>query len=167
LYAGYGLLSGVFPERHHPPQRLPRMTSSGSLLTLGLLAAMATVIGACSVSGWGPLTIVESTGDDARAEGVLGIDAECVYLESGDGRSLLAWPADRTTWNALEASVSFAADAGTITLRDGDEVVLGGSSFEADRDGQIGWIIAPQPACEAIGNRWQVSGVSVENEAGP
>ncbi len=121
---------------------------------------MIAMSDACSISGWGPLTVVESTGDDARAEGVLRIRADCAYLESDDGPSLLVWPADRTTWNAVDNSLSFTSESGTMTLSDGKQVVLAGSWFGADRDGEIDWIAAPHAECPAVINRWQVSDVS-------
>lgn len=106
----------------------------------------------------GPLAIVPPAGgsDSARAEGVLDLGGPCATLRSPGEVALLLWPADRVTWNADSATVSFANAGGQVaTIPGGARVAVGGSGEPLDetgltRDGwieQTEWVHPPRPNC--------------------
>lgn len=117
---------------------------------------------------WGPLAVVEGSGDMARNEGSLGITDECVVLERGGERALLVWPADQVRWNAGDGTITFTTiHDGAVTLRSGDYLVLGGGGSSTDEDGldgtawadSIAWVNRPADSC--LGDsRWFVTDVS-------
>ena len=121
--------------------------------TLIAAALTAIVTTGCAGSEWGPLAVVEATGDMARTEGTLRIVDGCLLLESDGEHLLLVWPADRTRWNAIDRAISFTTLAGEdVTIESGQAVVLtgGGSSVEEDGPGwaaDIDWVQAPHDAC--------------------
>lgn len=78
---------------------------------------------------WGPLAVIppQDGADTARTEGRLRITNTCVFLESPGGVMLLFWPSDRTAWAPEPPTITFANfDGSIVTVRDGDDVVLGG-----------------------------------------
>lgn len=117
---------------------------------------------------WGPVAAFRSPQQmEARNEGALRITDRCTFLERGDGREFLAWPAERTRWNPGEASITFRTRSGReVTIRDGDEIVLGGGGSSRAEDGDTGlewaarhfWVSPPDPAC-LLDVRWEVSEV--------
>lgn len=117
---------------------------------------------------WGPVAAFRSPQQmEARNEGVLRITDHCTFLERGGERQFLAWPAERTRWNPDTASISFHTRSGeVVTVRDGDEIVLGGGGSSRAEDGQAGaawaarlaWVAPPDPAC-LVDVRWEVSEV--------
>lgn len=116
---------------------------------------------------WGPMAVVDATGDMARTEGTLQISADCVFLERGEERSLLVWPADRARWND-DGTISFATiHGGEITLTSGDYVVMGGGGSSTEEDGMIPqervdtvpWVHRPSEAC-LVDGWWFISDVS-------
>jgi hypothetical protein len=136
---------------------------SSILVALSLVTAAAC--GAPRAPGWGPLAVVSATGDQARTEGMLRITDECVFVERQGERELLVWPADRTTWNPGDRTISFQQLGGQqVTLESGQAVVLGGGGSHLAEDGldgerwasSVDWIQAPAAACITDG-RWFVS----------
>lgn len=117
---------------------------------------------------WGPVAAFQSPLQmEARNEGVLRITDLCTFLERGEERAFLAWPADRTRWNPGEASITFRTRSGhDVTLRDGDEIVLGGGGSSRAEGGDTGfewaarhvWVSPPDPSC-LLDVRWEVSEV--------
>jgi len=118
-----------------------------------------------SDSGWGPIAIVppQSGADSARNEGTLRITETCVVLVTRGGPVLLIWPADRTTWNAEERSITFANyDGTTVTAGDGADVVVGGSG-DSEGDGgmtseawlaRTPWVARPAVSCPLEARWW-------------
>lgn len=119
---------------------------------------------------WGPVAAFQSPLQmDARNEGVLRITDQCTFLERGGERSLLAWPAERTRWNAGAASISFRTRSGNeVTVRDGDEIVLGGGGSSRAEGGGTGaewasrltWVSPPDASC-LVDFRWEISEVEL------
>jgi hypothetical protein len=66
---------------------------------------------------WGPLAVVPPSDGSrtARTEGTVLISSDCVVLDGGDTRSLLVWPADRTSWDASANGLRFDNVDGTRT----------------------------------------------------
>lgn len=117
---------------------------------------------------WGPMAVVDATGDTARTEGTLLIMDRCVFLELGGERHLLVWPANRAGWNSGDGSVAFTTLSGHhLSLQTGDALVLGGGGSSEAEDGldfeawtaSIDWVQAPDPSC-ASDTRWFVSDVT-------
>jgi hypothetical protein len=80
---------------------------------------------------------------------------DCVFIERGGERMLLVWLSDRTKWNAATGEISFQRPDGAIaSVRDGQEVVLGGGATSLALD----WVASPALAC-ASETRWLVSDV--------
>lgn len=115
---------------------------------------------------WGPLAVVPSTGgDQALSTGVLRITDRCVVLETAGGDSeLLVWPADRTRWEAADASIFFSDLAGReVKVADGVEVVFSGGGDATAESGVSGdawvastdWVAAPDTSCPKE-TRWYV-----------
>jgi hypothetical protein len=66
---------------------------------------------------------------DALGGGRLRITEDCVFLQREGDDVLVVWPADRTIWKPGSRTITFEdADAGTVTLADGDQVVTGGGN---------------------------------------
>jgi len=137
-----------------------------------VLLAVAMAVAACSpatptpipdasamaADRWGPLAVIppQDGSDSARTEGRLRVSDDCVLLESPSGLTLLVWHADRTRWTP-EGSIGFANTDGVIaTVRDGSEVVLGGSGDGESEGGRtaeawmlgIDWVAPPGASCE-------------------
>lgn len=117
---------------------------------------------------WGPLAVIEGTGDEARNEGTLVVTGECVFLERDGERTLLVWPAAQVRWNADDDSISFSTlRQGVLALRSGDYVVLGGGGSSADEGylsgaawaDSIDWVHRPADAC-LLDARWFVTDVA-------
>ena len=119
---------------------------------------------------WGPLAAFRSPlAMEARTEGTLVITDRCTFLERDGERMFLAWPADQTAWGAATSSIDFRTRFGvTITLWNGDRVVLGGggsSRGEGGLDGaqwasRLTWVAPPAAEC-LIDVRWEVSDVQL------
>lgn len=97
----------------------------------------------------------------ALGGGVLRVTDECVTLEGRD--ALLVWPADRTDWDPAARTITFEDSRGeTLTLDDGDAVLLSGSAtsaVEGDAHTEPDWINPPAESCPA-GSRVTIGDVS-------
>lgn len=122
---------------------------------------------------WGPLAVrpAEDGADTARHEGTLRITDTCVYLEAAGGElTFLTWLADRTTWNGVSRTITFANFDGTVvTIGDGDHVVLGGGEAESDISAETWinereWVAPPASSC-SLDLRWAVGAVEGETTA--
>jgi hypothetical protein len=124
------------------------------------LAESATPATPSNGSGgkWGPLAVVppQEGADTARAEGTLRITDACAFLDAPGGRSLLVWPADRTTWDAQASTITFTNfDGSTMSAGNGTAVVLGGSGDTSEEGGTTSqewlartpWVAAPAASC--------------------
>jgi hypothetical protein len=119
---------------------------------------------------WGPLAVFRSPlAMEARNEGTIVITDRCTFLERGGQREFLAWPVDQTTWDPATASIDFRTRFGvTITVWNGDSVVLGGGGSSRGEDGlggvewasRLTWVAPPAPEC-LIDLRWEVSDVQL------
>jgi hypothetical protein len=116
---------------------------------------------------WGPLAVVQLTGDTARTEGTLRVTEECVFIEEQGEAVILVWPADRTAWDPAARAISFRRrDDQVVTLRSGESFALGGGGSSEAEDGLSGeewassveWIAPPAPSC-LTETRWFVSDV--------
>ena len=118
---------------------------------------------------WGPLAVIppQDGADAARTEGTLRITDECVHVEWRGELTFLFWPADRTIWDAESRAIVFRNFDGTVvTVRDGDNVVLGGGGDSAAESGVTGeewisrmrWVAPPAGSC-LIDQRWAVGAV--------
>jgi hypothetical protein len=119
---------------------------------------------------WGPLAVVppQEGADTARTEGTLRITDACVFLDTPGGRSLLVWPADRTTWDAQTRTITFANfDGSTVSAGDGTAVVLGGSGDSMEESGmtieawlaRTPWVARPADSCP-LESRWWVGALT-------
>lgn len=100
---------------------------------------------------------------DAQKQGTLRIGQQCVFIQDEDGKALVVWPADRTTWNADAEAIMFEdADAGTVRLTDGDRVISGGGSDKGGSSAEewvpVDWVSPPTQACETD-VRWILGGI--------
>lgn len=137
-------------------------------VALLLITAIAIGCGGAPAPSWGPLAVAVMDGAmQARNEGTLEITDQCAFLERDGERELLVWPASQTTWSPATAEIVFRrADGEMLTLRDGDDVVLGGGGSSVAEDGiagqvwagQFDWVAAPAPEC-LIDIRFVVSDV--------
>lgn len=115
-------------------------------------------------SEWGPLALVDGTGDMARNEGVVVITDACVFLERDGERALLVWPSDRTRWNSGDGTIAFTPLAGVeVSVESGPRVVLAGGGADVRADGDawadpIHWARPPAPECLTDG-AWFVTDV--------
>ena len=113
--------------------------------------------------------------DTGRIEGRLVITDSCVYVDASGERTFLYWPADRTTWDGPSRSIAFANHTGpTITVREGDEVVLGGGGDRRSESGrtdsqwlsQVTWVVRPNASC-SLASRWGVGAVLPPSQPNP
>ena len=117
---------------------------------------------------WGPVAAFLSPQQmEARNEGVLRITDRCTFLERGNEREFLAWPAERARWNPADRSITFQTRSGDkVTVRDGHHLVLGGGGSSRAEGGETGaewaagriWVAAPDPTC-LVDVRWEISEV--------
>jgi len=132
-------------------------------------SASSADVSASPVDSWGPLAVIPPQGgaDTARTEGKLRITDACVFLESPGGVTLLFWPSDRTAWSPEPPTITFANfDGSIVTVRDGDDVVLGGSGDSEAESGLAGedwvertdWVAPPSLTC-SLDQRWGVGAV--------
>jgi len=134
------------------------------VVVAALIAMVATACEGTGASEWGPLALVEATGDMARNEGMVVITDACVFLERDDERGLLVWPADRTRWNPGDRSISFTTlEGGEVTVESGQHVVLAGGGAGVGEDGDawtetIQWARRPAPECVTRG-AWFVTDI--------
>ena len=100
---------------------------------------------------WGPLAVIEETGGmEARTEGILRIDRECVYLDHGPETTLLVWPEKRTRWVPPGGILLESLSGEVVAIRNGQRVAFGGgdqSTFE--------WVNPPNPGCPT--HHWLIS----------
>lgn len=135
-----------------------------TLVVAALTAVVATACGGTGAAEWGPLALVEATGEEARTEGVVVITDVCVFLERDGERELLVWPADRTRWNAGDGTIAFTTGAGNdVTLESGQYVVLGGGGAHLSEDGDawvdnMEWARRSAPECLTDG-AWFVTDI--------
>ena len=107
---------------------------------------------------WGPLAVVpgEPSGDRALIHGTLRITDECAMLYVQGDQLLLVWPAQATTWNADQRTITYTnRDGSTVELRDGTPVAFGGGELPKAVNG-IDWTSAPAPECMTE-TQWRVS----------
>lgn len=105
---------------------------------------------------WGPLAVrpPQETFMEAQTGGTLRITDECVFLGDGDDSEvLLVWPADRTSWDGSNRTISYEDVDGTVTVADGDQVVMVGGyvpieSFE-EWVAESAWVSSPAQTCRA------------------
>ncbi len=105
---------------------------------------------------WGPLAVQPPQEGFLEAEtgGTLRITDECVFLGDGDeSEVLLVWPADRTSWDGANRTITYEDVDGTVTVADGDQVTLGGGyvpieSFE-EWVAEFEWVSPPAQTCRA------------------
>lgn len=133
-----------------------RSVQTGMRGSFLVAAITATVVSSCGGTGapeWGPLALVDATGDMARTEGTLRIMDGCVLLERDGEEELLVWPADRSRWNAADGTISFTTLAGEeVVMESGQAVVLGGGGSSVAEDGEmwadsIAWVRRPAANC--------------------
>ena len=134
---------------------------------------------ATPVDPWGPLAVraPEDGTDTARNEGTLRITETCVYLEARGALTLLSWPSDRTTWSPGPQTITFENfDGTTVTVRDGDQLALGGSGGHAGSGepsdgsgeewvGRLTWVVPPAASC-SLEEWWSVGAVVPIETAG-
>lgn len=121
-------------------------------------------------SAWGPLAVQapqEGT-MDALARGTLRIGEQCVFLQTPAGKSLVVWPADRTTWDGDSAVVVFEdADAGTVRLADGDRAASTGGFDQGGTPSEewlpVDWVSPPAQTCET-NVRWILGGIRKDRD---
>jgi hypothetical protein len=136
----------------------------------GVFAAGLLVVVACGDrvdSGTGPLVLYpgERNGDDADLNGILVRVGDCLYVEEGGTRFLLAFPSHETSWREKDQGVRLGGWAlrfggwagvhfGGETLRVGEWVDLGGSGrSRADPPWQVAWVVPPDSSCDTT-NVW-------------
>lgn len=164
---------------------LPRVTGLARRRVTRFFVALAILVAACSPTGptatptlnasaspgdrWGPLAVIppQDGADAARTEGRLRTTDECVFLDAPSGVTLLVWPSDRTAWTSEPPTITFRNfDGSIVTVRDGDDIVLGGSG-DSQADGglsgedwvkRIVWVVPPSPSC-SLDQRWFVGAV--------
>ena len=118
----------------------------------------ASVVPTPGPEAWGPLAVIppQDGADTARTEGTLRITDTCVFLVERGGPVLLLWPADRTTWDAEQRTITFANfDGTTATVGDGQPVVLGGGGGSSAESGVttgawvagMTWVARPADGC--------------------
>lgn len=145
------------------PASTPRLTSSPSPLPSSIQASSTP--GSPSPSPppeladtWGPLAVIppQDGADQARVEGTLRITDDCVILVDLSGPALLLWPADRTTWNAEDRTITFEnLDGTSVSVGDGESVVLGGGGGSSAESGVtpeawlagMTWVARPANGC--------------------
>ena len=155
--------------------RSPVVSASGSPVTAVPSPSAATRLpsvpppsaSAPSPTAWGPLAVIppQDGTDLVRLAGVLRITHACVLLDSPGRVVLLIWLADRTSWDPATRAITFVNFTGpTLTVRDGDRVVLGGSGSSAGVEGGLSnsaflsavqWVARPASSCP-LGHRWLV-----------
>lgn len=120
---------------------------------------------------WGPLAVEppEAVTETALLDGAtVRITDECVFMADDnekDERTLLVWPADRTTWNEDTATITYENSDGSVTIADGDRLnsVGGYSHFESFQElvASIEWVSPPAEACRTT-TFWDVGGITKE-----
>ncbi len=125
------------------------------------------------VDTWGPLAVLPPRDgmNTLAAGGPLRITDTCVYLEAHGQVYLLLWHADQVTWNEESRTITFenfpwSDDGRIVTLRDGDQVVVGGSGSGDDEGGEsseefvsrMEWVAPPASSC-TLDPWWSVGAV--------
>lgn len=141
-----------------------------------LLVVAVLGVGACGTSAtqggdgtdWGPLTVAEgpASGNEALLTGTLEITDECVFMRTGNDRTLLVWPSDQTHWSAASQTIRYTA-RGDVRLREGDRLSVGGGGWsiaDAGQDdpkwaGSTEWASEPKPSC-LTPSRWFVGSLA-------
>lgn len=111
------------------------------------------------VDPWGPLAVERSQGVIMHAGigGRLRIEETCVVLIAPpEAEILIVWPSDRTAWDNIAGTITFAnTDGSRMTLRDGMSLRFSGGGFaEAESDISIEewldlrtWVNPPAESC--------------------
>ena len=107
----------------------------------------------------GPLAVrvVGIGGELAGMTGTLRITDKCVFVQTTSvGRVLIAWPANSTSWDAADRSITFInRDGSVVTLRDREFITMTGGG---DRKAESGispqdwvastdWLATPDSSC--------------------
>ena len=117
----------------------------------------------------GPLALHRTNGFmEALTHGKLLITDRCTFLVDLDGaRVTLAWPSDRTAWDAATSTILFKnTDGEVVGLHDGDQLTLGGGGSSLAEGGGTGpdwarklaWVVPPALEC-LEDERWEVGEV--------
>lgn len=149
---------------------------------MGVLVATVGLVGGCggpgaatpsatpsAASDTGPLALTTGNlGMEALSVGALEIIDRCTFTVGPDGeRTMLAWPAPVTLWDAAAEVIVFRRlDGEERRVGDGDAVSLGGGGSSLAEDGldavdwvaRYEWVVPPDPAC-VLDTRWLVSDV--------
>ncbi len=107
---------------------------------------------------FGPLAVVQAgdSADTARTEGTLRITETCVVLLERGGPVLLLWPANHAAWDSATRTITFdKLDGTSVTVGDGESVVLGGGGGTSAESGvapdvwlvQMTWVVPPRDGC--------------------
>lgn len=126
-----------------------RLAAIGCLLLVAACGSVAGPLEAPSGADqdWGPLTAYEPFSIDPESlAGTIEISDGCVTLnERGHKRWTLAWPSDRTLWEA--PAIEFSSDGlgDSIALRDQDRVTIMGTEFSNEHS--VNWVIEPPEDC--------------------
>lgn len=151
------------------PARLGRVRPgiAGVVIAAAAISACSTAPGSPAAT-WGPLAVVGfDTGDEALTHGTLRITDDCAFLEGAGSSAILVWHDQRTTWRPEAREIAFRNhDGRQVTLRDGDQVSLGGggdSTLEGDKPAAewiagIDWVSKPDPSCP-LEDRWFINDV--------
>lgn len=104
---------------------------------------------------WGPLAVIEETGGmEARTEGILRIDRDCVYLDHGPVETLLVWPEKRTLWVPPGGILLESLTGEVVAIQNGQRVAFGGGHDQSTFE----WVNPPDPGCPA--DHWLISEVA-------
>lgn len=102
-------------------------------------------IGSSIIATWDPSTS-DTFNDATVGNGTLEFSINCVRLILENQKTiLLVWP-EPTSWNAESEVIEYVSVQGErMELRDGDQVIPGGSTAF----GSPQYVLPPDPACEA------------------
>jgi hypothetical protein len=131
------------------------------------LIAVGCAVGDPANADWGPLAVIspQGGGGEARTEGTLSLEGDCLRLERPGDPTTLVWPADRTSWDADSRTVHFdTSDGETVTIGDGDYIVMsGGSTGEGEWASRIDWVAPPADECLAD-EGWFITDAEVSSD---
>jgi hypothetical protein len=158
---------------------------------LGALVAAAAIVTACTGEGrgeerpnsgqspWGPLAVVHDPSTlsilVSGGQGSLEISDDCVSL----GDMTLVWRDRRISWDGEKGQIVVDTGKGTIRLRDGDTISIGGLGgtsrhvrvggevFIKTSDGRLArpdWLSPPDDSCPPV--LWFVHRVSLIGNSG-
>ena len=117
----------------------------------------------------GPLAIIESTGvtslDAIGGTGPINIGERCVTVPLNSSPSkelLLIWRSAEVVWE--DGQITFTSrsvnDPKPVTIRNGDEVTVGGEYFETEGEAEriVDWVAEPHESCN--GDQYIVNSVT-------